>query len=95
MRTLLRISIPVETGNATLKDGRLPKLIEATMAKLKPEAAYFFPDGGLRTAMFVFDMKDASEVAAIAEPFFSQLDAEVEFSPVMNADDLKKGLQSA
>jgi hypothetical protein len=95
MRTLLRVTIPVKTGNATLKDGSLPKQIEATMAQLKPEAAYFFSDGGSRTAMFVFDMKDASEVASIGEPFFMQLDAEIDFTPVMNADDLMKGLQSA
>lgn len=94
MRTLLRVTVPVETGNAAIKDGRLPKLIEATIAELKPEAAYFFPDGGMRTAMFVFDMSDASQLATIGERFFMQLDADVEFSPIMNADDLKKGLQS-
>jgi hypothetical protein len=38
-------------------------------------------------------MKDSSEIVKIAESFFSELNARVEFFPVMNADDLKKGLQ--
>jgi hypothetical protein len=42
----------------------------------------------------VFDLKDPSEIPAIAEPFFLNLNAKVEFSPVMNAEDLKKGLES-
>jgi len=84
--------VPVETGNAAIKDGSLPKIIGATMENLKPEAAYFFPDGGVRTAIMVFDMKDASEVAKIAEPIFEALNATIEFMPVMTIDDLKKGL---
>ena len=95
VRTLLRITIPVEAGNAAVHDGRLPNIIAANMKKLKPEAAYFFPDGGQRCAMFVFDMKDSSETAKIGESFFSELNAAVEFFPVMNADDLKKGLEGA
>ena len=40
----------------------------------------------------IVDLKDSSEIAVIAEPFFSRLNAAVEILPVMNADDLKKGL---
>lgn len=92
MRTLLRVKIPVEAGNAAIKDGRLAKLMGSQMERLKPEAAYFYPEGGQRAAFFIFDMKDSSEVAKIAESFFSELHATVEFSPVMNIDDLQKGL---
>lgn len=41
----------------------------------------------------VFDMKDPSEMPVIAEPFFTELNAKVDFCPVMNADDLQKGLK--
>jgi hypothetical protein len=41
MRCLLKVSIPVETGNATIGDGTLPKTIESILNELKPEAAYF------------------------------------------------------
>lgn len=44
MRCLLKVSIPVETGNATISDGSLPKTIESILADLKPEAAYFAGD---------------------------------------------------
>ena len=59
MRMLLRVSIPVETGNAAAKAGTLGSTVEKILADLKPEAAYFFPDdNGQRSGSIVFDMKD-------------------------------------
>jgi hypothetical protein len=92
MRTMMRVTIPVETGNAAIKSGRLPQLMGEVMARMKPEAAYFTADGGSRTAYFFVDLKDQSDIPVYAEPFFQELNASVEFMPVMNADDLKKGL---
>ena len=58
MRMLLRVSIPVETGNAAAKAGTLGPTIEKILADLKPEAAYFFPDdNGQRSGSIVFDVK--------------------------------------
>jgi hypothetical protein len=37
-------------------------------------------------------MPDSSAIPPFAEPFFQELDAEVQISPVMNTDDLQKGL---
>ena len=65
------------------------------MNKLKPEAAYFVAEYGLRSAIMFFDMKDASEIPGIAEPLFAGLNARVQLVPVMNADDLKRGLDIA
>jgi len=95
MRMMLKIVIPTETGNRAIKDGSLHEIFEAIMSKLKPEAAYFFPEHGLRSAMMIFDMKDASEIPVIAEPLFAGLNARLQLQPVMNADDLKKGLDIA
>ena len=92
MRMLLKATIPTELGNRAIKDGSFAKVMEATMAKLKPEAAYFVAERGRRCALFFFDMRDASDIPGIAEPLFVGLHAEIELIPVMNADDLKKGL---
>ncbi|MGA8618985.1 MAG: hypothetical protein WB660_10780 [Candidatus Sulfotelmatobacter sp.] len=90
MRCLLKVSIPVQTGNATISDGSLGKTIESILADLKPEAAYFAADNGKRTGFIFFDLKDASQIPAVAEPWFLAFDAHIEFHPAMNLDDLKK-----
>src|SRR5580658_8768206 len=99
MRMLLRVSIPVEAGNAAAKDGTMGATIEGILADLKPEAAYFFADdSGQRSGSIVFDLKDPSQIPAVAEPWFLAFNAHVEIHPAMNVDDLKKagpGIESA
>jgi Domain of unknown function (DUF3303) len=90
MRCLLKVSIPVETGNAAISDGSLPKTIESILAELKPEASYFATEQGKRTGFIVFDLKDTSQIPAIAEPWFLAFNAHVEVQPAMNIDDLKR-----
>jgi hypothetical protein len=86
---LLRVSIPVETGNAAAKAGTLGATIERILADLKPEAAYFFADDdGRRSGSVVFDMTDTAQIPAIAEPWFLALNAKVSLQPVMNPQDL-------
>jgi hypothetical protein len=92
VRTMMRVMIPVEPGNAAIKSGRLPQIIAQAIDRMKPEASYFTADKGTRTAYFVLDLKDSADIPQLAEPFFMELQASVEFMPVMNADDLKKGL---
>lgn len=94
MRMMLRWTVPVDKGNAMVNDGSMAEIIETLMKKLQPEAAYFLPDGGERSGMVFFDMKEASDIPGIAEILFQGADAAVEFVPVMNADDLKKALDS-
>ncbi len=92
MRCLLKVSIPVETGNVAISEGNLPKTIESIVADLKPEASYFAEENGERTGFIFFDLKDTSQIPAVAEPWFLAFDAQVEFHPAMNLDDLKKAL---
>ena len=90
MRCLLKVSIPVETGNAAISDGSLGKTIESILAEVKPEAAYFAEDNGKRTGFIFLDVKDTSQIPVLAEPWFLAFNAHVEFHPAMNLDDLKK-----
>ena len=65
--------------------------MEKILKDLKPEAAYFFADDdGQRSGSIVFDMKDASEIPAVAEPWFLAFNSKVSFRPIMNPQDLAK-----
>jgi hypothetical protein len=89
MRVFLRVSIPVEVGNAAAKAGTMGSTAERILADLKPEAAYFFADDdGQRSGSIVFDRKDASQIPAIAEPWFLAFNAKVPFLAIMNPQDL-------
>ena len=95
MRMMLKASIPVEGGNNAVKSGELPKVMQHLLETLKPEAAYFTTERGRRTALIFFDLKSPSDIPSIAEPLFQGTNADVQFTPVMNADDLRAGLQKA
>jgi hypothetical protein len=90
MRCLVKVSIPVDTGNAAIADGSLPRTIETIISEVKPEAAYFAEENGRRTGFIFLDLKDPSQIPAIAEPWFLAFNAQVEFHPAMNLDDLRK-----
>ena len=90
MRFLLKVNIPVDTGNAAAKAGKLGETIQSILADLKPEAVYFTDDSGQRTAYIFLEMQDASQIPAIAEPWFLAFNAGIEFHPVMVPEDLAK-----
>jgi hypothetical protein len=95
MRMLLKISMPVEHGNAAAKSGALQKTIQSTIEALKPEAAYFYPEDGKRTAIMVFDMEGSWQLPPTVEPLFENLGASVYVTPVMNGEDLQRGFKEA
>ncbi len=93
MRMMMQFSIPVETGNHAARTGAFGPSFQKILGALKPEAAYFTSGPtGERGGFIVFDMKDASQIPAIAEPFFLAFHARVNFFPVMNAEDLAKAI---
>src|ERR1700722_17978344 len=92
MRMLMTVSIPVEAGNAAVRKGSLGPTIQSILADLKPEAAYFSEEDGQRTGFIVFDMKDSSQLPALAEPWFLAFNASFRVRPAMNAEDLAAGM---
>jgi hypothetical protein len=62
------------------------------MNRERPEAAYFGPTDGKRGGMVFFDLADPSQIVEVVEPLFLNLNAATELVPVMNVDDLRKGL---
>jgi hypothetical protein len=90
MRFLVKVNIPVEAGNRAAKAGKLGTTIQSILADLKPEAVYFTDDNGQRTAFLFLEMQDASQIPAIAEPWFLAFNASLEIHPVMVPDDLTR-----
>ena len=91
MRVYVKASMPVEAGNAVIRSGTLAATMETLLKELQPETAFFYADTlGRRTANFLLDLKDASQIPAIAEPLFLAFNASVEIYPVMLAEDLMK-----
>ncbi len=93
MRMMMKVQMDTEAASRAIADGSLPELMQEHLGRLQPEAAYYGPEGGVRTAFFVFDLKDPSDLPSLSEPLFSRLKATIEMFPVMNKEDLQKGLQ--
>lgn len=89
---MLKAQLDTEATSQRIQDGSLPQAMQQTLGMLRPEAAYFGPEGGLRTVFLVFDMEDPSQLPAISEPLFANFKARIEIFPVMNQDDLQRGL---
>jgi len=92
MRMLMTVQMDTEASSASIRDGSLPKVMESTLSRLHPEAAYFTTHDGCRTAYIFFDMQESSQMPQMAEPLFGAMKAKIDITPVMNADELQEGL---
>ena len=92
MRIMVKFWVPVEAGNAAIRNGKLEKVFGQLLEDLKPEAGYFYPGDGERSGFFVIDMEDSWRVADTVERFFFGLNARVALTRAMNGEDLHKAL---
>lgn len=95
MRMLLKVQMDVEAGNRAIRDGSWGQVMERMMPMLQPEAAYFTAQDGKRTGLIFFDLKDPTQIPAIAEPFFMAVNASVDLTPVMTPDEVRAGIAEA
>jgi len=86
---MVKVSLPTDVANAAILNGSFAPTLQKILGEIKPEAAYFITnDNGERTALIFMDMKESSQIPAIAEPFFQAFHAKVTMYPCMNAQDL-------
>jgi hypothetical protein len=90
MRYIMKVRIGQDRGNEVLRDPQFGHKMNDLLSEIKAEAAYFTTIDGQRGAYIVVNMNDASELPAVAEPFFLWLDADIDWIPVMKPEDLGK-----
>ncbi len=71
----------VEAANRAARGCALGKTIQSILDDLKPEAAYFASYDGEHTAFLSLEIKDASQMSAIAEPWLLAFKAKIELHP--------------
>ena len=90
MRFMMHVSMPVEKFNEALRDGSAAKKLGRILEETKPEAAYFTAKDGKRGGYIIVNISNASEIPRLAEPWFLNFNATVEFMPAMVPEDLQK-----
>jgi hypothetical protein len=90
MRMLLHVEFPLEPFNTLVRNGTAAAKIQKILEAIKPEAAYFSEFDGRRGGTLVVNVNNASEVPALAEPFFLTFNAETRFRIAMTPEDLGK-----
>jgi hypothetical protein len=88
MRMLLTVTMPHEPFNTLVRKKKAGEILGSILQEIKPEAAYFTEQDGMRGAVLVIDVADPSRVPSIAEPFFLNFNADCRFRIVMNPDEL-------
>ena len=90
MKQLMIVTIPHQKFNAAVKDGTVGAKVNRILEANKPEAVYFTEQCGLRQAILLVNLPDASAVPVLAEPWFLTFEANVHFQIVMTPEELKK-----
>lgn len=90
MRMLVNVTLPIEPFSSMVRDGTVGDIIGRVIDAVKPESIYFTELEGNRGAVMVVDVKEASSIPSIAEPWFLNFEAICEFRIAMTPNDLMK-----
>ncbi len=92
MRFMVEFKIPTQYGNEIVRSGRIEKVVKKLLEEFKPDGMYFYPAEGLRAGCLFIQSDNPSICAAIGERMWFGLQAHIRVTPVMNFEDLGKGL---
>jgi hypothetical protein len=92
MRFMIEFTVPTQHGNDVVRSGKIDRVFRKLGEDLKPEAMYFYPDDGLRAGCIFLQSDNPAICAAVGERLWFGLHAQIKVTPVMNADELGKGL---
>ncbi|HUI05670.1 MAG TPA: DUF3303 family protein [Verrucomicrobiae bacterium] len=88
MKVLLKVTLAHEEFNAAVRNGSAGKKMRRILDEQKPSAAYWTEFDGKRTGLLVVELRDATKIPALAEPWFLTFKADVEIHPFMTSEDL-------
>ena len=95
MKLLFLIKMPAKKYNSVARDGTAAKTIDRILEEAKPETVYALLAEGQRAIAMVVNVKEESDIPALAEPWLLSFNAEVRVHPVLSHEGLKKsGLDS-
>jgi hypothetical protein len=95
MKMLMHVTFPNEPFNALVKKGTVTILLEEILEEIKPFSIWFTEENGMRAAILIINVTNASGVPFYSEPFYLNFDAEIHFRIVMSPEDLKdSGLEA-
>jgi len=91
MKFIVTAQFPTEPFNSLVRNGKAGEILQSIVADIQPEHVLFTEFDGMRSALMIIDMDDASKIPSICEPFFLSFEAEVHIRGAMTAEDLQKG----
>jgi hypothetical protein len=88
MRMIMTVQFPIEPFNTLVRNGSIGEKMHQILDAIQPENAYFTERDGKRGGLFVVNLDSPSDIPRLAEPWFLQFNAEVEFRIAMTPEDL-------
>jgi len=88
MRMMMLVQCPIEPFNSLVRNGTAGSKMMKILDEIKPEAAYFGEREGKRGGILIVEVAKPPDVPRLAEPWFLNFNAEVEFRVIMSPEDL-------